>query len=173
MEGVKKLKVSGMIDTTRLAVTGWSYGGYMTAWLAGNYPKVWKAAVAGAAVTDLVDQYNLSDGNVARGRSLGSPYTGNMQAYVDQSPITYAHQIKAPTLILANTEDPRVTVTQSYKLYHALKDNGTTTRFIAWPIPLHGASDPIRQKEVSRYWMGWVDQYLMDIKMSESLNTNK
>lgn len=172
MEGVKKLKLSGMIDTTRMAVTGWSYGGYMTAWLAGNYP-VWKAAVAGAAVTDLVDQYNLSDGNVARGRSLGSPYTGNMQAYVDQSPITYAHKITAPTLILANTEDPRVTVTQSYKLYHALKDNGVITRFIAWPIPMHGASDPIRQKEVTKYWMGWVDQYLMDVKMEGLLINNK
>ncbi len=168
MEGVKKLKASGMIDSTRMAVTGWSYGGYMTAWLAGNYP-VWKAAVAGAAVTDWVDQYNLSDANVARGRALGSPYKGNMQAYVDQSPITYAHQITAPTLVLANTEDPRVPVTQSYKLYHALKDNGVTTRFIAWPIPLHNASDPVRAREVTKYWMGWIDQYLMDGKMSATL----
>jgi dipeptidyl aminopeptidase/acylaminoacyl peptidase len=172
MEGVRKLKTSGMIDTTRMAVTGWSYGGYMTAWLAGNYP-VWKAAVAGAAVTDLVDQYNLSDGNVARGRSMGSPYKGNMQAYVDQSPITYAHKITAPTLILANTEDPRVPVTQSYKLYHALKDNGVTTKFMAWPVPLHNASDPIRQLEVSKYWMGWVDQYLMDEKMNEVILNEK
>jgi dipeptidyl aminopeptidase/acylaminoacyl peptidase len=76
-------------------------------------------------------------------------------------------------LILANTEDPRVTVTQSYKLYHALKDNGVTTRFIAWPIPMHNASDPIRQKEVTKYWMGWVDQYLMDVKMSEMIINTK
>jgi dipeptidyl aminopeptidase/acylaminoacyl peptidase len=165
MEGVKKLKASGMIDSTRMAVTGWSYGGYMTVWLAGNYP-VWKAAVAGAAVTDLADQYNLSDGNVIRGRVRGSPYKGKMQEYIDQSPITYAHQITAPTLILANTGDPRVPVTQSYKLYHALKDNGITTRFIAWPIPLHGASDPVRIREVTRYWNGWVDQYLKGGKMS-------
>lgn len=168
MEGVKKLKKSGMIDTTRMAVTGWSYGGYMTAWLAGNYP-VWKAAVAGAAVTDLVDQYNLSDGNVARGKVLGSPYTGNMQEYIDQSPITYAHKITAPTLILANTEDPRVTVTQSYKLYHALKDNGVTTKFIAWPIPMHNASDPVRAREVTKFWMGWIDEYLGDGKMNASI----
>ncbi|HZY80079.1 MAG TPA: S9 family peptidase [Cyclobacteriaceae bacterium] len=168
MEGVKKLKKSGMIDTTRMAVTGWSYGGYMTAWLAGNYSG-WKAAVAGAAVTDLVDQYNLSDGNIAWGKTLGSPYTGNMQAYIDQSPITYAHNIKAPTLILANTEDPRVPVTQSYKLYHALKDNGVNTRFIAWPIPLHNASDPVRAREVTKYWMGWVDEHLGDGKMNATL----
>lgn len=168
MAGVDKLKKSGMIDTTRMAVTGWSYGGYMTAWLAGNYP-VWKAAVAGAAVTDLVDQYNLSDGNVARGRVLGSPYAGHMQEYVDQSPITYAHKIKAPTLVLANTEDPRVPVTQSYKLYHALKDNGVETRFIAWPIAMHNASDPVRAREVTKFWMGWVDEHLGEGKMKVSI----
>jgi dipeptidyl aminopeptidase/acylaminoacyl peptidase len=168
MAGVAKLIGTGMIDSTNMAVTGWSYGGYMTAWLAGNYD-VWKAAVAGAAVTDLYDQYNLSDGNVMRGRLLGSPYKGNMQKYVDQSPITYAHKTKAPTLILANTEDPRVTVTQSYKLYHALVDNGVTTRFIAWPLPAHNASDPLRQREVSKYWMAWVDKYLKGVNSSEGL----
>lgn len=173
MEGVKKLKERGVIDSTRMAVTGWSYGGYMTAWLAGNYP-VWKAAVAGAAVTDMVDQYNLSDGNVARGKTLGgSPYTGSMQGYIDQSPITHAHKITAPTLILANTQDPRVTVTQSYKLYHALKDNGVTTKFIAWPIPMHNASDPVRAREVTKYWMGWIDQYLSDGKMAATLMKEK
>jgi dipeptidyl aminopeptidase/acylaminoacyl peptidase len=172
MAGVAKLISTGMIDSSKMAVSGWSYGGYMAAWLAGNYD-VWKAVVAGAAVTDLNDQYNLSDGNVARGRILGSPYKGNMQKYIDQSPITYAHKTKAPTLILANTEDPRVTVTQSYKLYHALMDNGVTTRFIAWPLPAHNASDPIRQREVSKYWMAWVDKYLQGINSAEGLLIEK
>lgn len=92
-----------------------------------------------------------------------------MQEYIDQSPITYAHKITAPTLILANTEDPRVTVTQSYKLYHALKDNGVTTKFIAWPIPMHNASDPVRAREVTKFWMGWIDEYLGDGKMNASI----
>jgi dipeptidyl aminopeptidase/acylaminoacyl peptidase len=153
MAGVTKLIGTGMIDSAKMAVTGWSYGGYMTAWLAGNYD-VWKAAVAGAAVTELNDQYNLSDGNVNWGRTLGSPYTGNMQKYVDQSPISYAHKTKAPTLILANTEDPRV-------------------RFIAWPLPAHNASDPVRQREVSKYWMAWVDKYLKGINSSEGLLIEK
>jgi dipeptidyl aminopeptidase/acylaminoacyl peptidase len=162
MAGVATLKRGGMIDTTRVAVSGWSYGGYMTAWLAGHYGG-WKAAVAGAAVTDWMDQYNLGDANVNRGNTMGgSPWTGNMQSYIDQSPITNAHKIKAPTLILGNTEDPRVPITQSYKLYHALKDNGVVTKFIAWPLPAHNASDPVRQKERDKYWIGWLDHYLQD-----------
>jgi len=83
----------------------------MTTWLLGNYPTRWKAAVAGAAVTDWLDQYDYGDANVRRGTAFGgSPYTDpkRLQAYRDQSPITYAVNIKAPTLILSDTGDYRV-----------------------------------------------------------------
>ena len=163
MAGLAQLKRGGLIDTSRIGVSGWSYGGYMTTWLIGHYPNSWKAAVAGAAVTDWLDQYNLSDGNAQRGASMGgSPWLSeaNAQSYRDQSPITMAGRIRTPTLILANTGDPRVPVTQSYKLYHALKDNGVITKFIAWPVPAHNASDPIRIRERNRFWLDWMDTHL-------------
>ena len=161
MAGLEKLKSTGMIDTSKIGISGWSYGGYMTVWLAGHYGG-WKAAVAGAAVTDWVDQYNFSDSNVGRGDALGgSPYVGdNMKKYIAQSPITEAKNIKAPTLILANTGDQRVPVTQSYKLYHTLIDNGTVTKFIGWPIPAHNATDPVTQMEKDRLWLNWMNTYL-------------
>ncbi len=161
MAGLEKLKATGMIENDKVAVSGWSYGGYMTVWLAGHYGG-WKAAVSGAAVTDFVDQYNLADGNVAWGGRLGgSPYVGdNMKKYIDQSPITEAKNIKAPTLVLANTGDPRVPITQSYKLYHTLIDNGTVAKFIAWQIPAHNASDPITQMERDKLWLNWMNTYL-------------
>jgi dipeptidyl aminopeptidase/acylaminoacyl peptidase len=161
MAGLEKLKSTGMIDTAKIGVSGWSYGGYMTVWLAGHYGG-WNAAVAGAAVTDWVDQYNFSDGNVGRAEAMGgSPYVGdNMKNYNAQSPITAAKNIKAPTLILANNGDPRVPVTQSYKLYHMLIDNGTVTKFIGWPIPAHNATDPVTQMERDRLWLNWMNTYL-------------
>jgi dipeptidyl aminopeptidase/acylaminoacyl peptidase len=161
MAGLEKLKATGMIDNDKIGVSGWSYGGYMTVWLAGHY-NGWKATVAGAAVTDCVDQYDLSDGNIGwAGRFGGSPYVGdNMKKYIAQSPITEAKNIKAPTLILANTGDPRVPVTQSYKLYHTLIDNGTVTKFWGWPIPAHNANDPISQMEQQKMWVNWMIAYL-------------
>lgn len=161
MAGLEKLKATGMIDNDKIGVSGWSYGGYMTVWLAGHYGG-WKATVAGAAVTDWVDQYTISDGNVARAGAIGgSPYVGdNMKKYIAQSPITEAKNIKAPTLILANTGDPRVPITQSYKLYHTLIDNGTVAKFIGWQIPAHNASDPITQMERDRLWVNWLNTYL-------------
>lgn len=161
MAGLEKLKATGMIDKDKIGVSGWSYGGYMTVWLAGHYDG-WKAAVPGAAVTDWVDTHNLGD-NYANVESYlgGSPWVGdNMKKYIAQSPITAAKNIKAPTLILANVGDPRVPVTQSYKLYHTLIDNGTITKFIGWPVPAHNASDPVTQMERDRYWLNWMNTYL-------------
>ena len=78
----------------------------------------------------------------------------------EQSPITYAGKIKAPTLILSNTGDYRVPITQSYKLFHALRDAGVTTRFVAYPIYGHNATDPVRQRDVQERWIGWLERYL-------------
>jgi dipeptidyl aminopeptidase/acylaminoacyl peptidase len=162
MSGVEVLKKRGWVDETRMAPTGWSYGGYMTTWLLGNYPKVWRTAVAGAAVTSWMDQYNLGDANVRRGSSIGgSPWTDpkRMQAALEQSPIHYAGAIKAPTLILSDTGDYRVPITQSYELYHALRDRGIPTQFIAYPVSGHSPADPIHARDIDRRWVAWLEKY--------------
>jgi dipeptidyl aminopeptidase/acylaminoacyl peptidase len=82
-----------------------------------------------------------------------------MQAIIDQSPITAAPRIKAPTLILSNTGDYRVTITQSYKLYHALKDNGVSVQFIAYPVGGHFPPDPVHQRDVRRRWIEWIARH--------------
>jgi dipeptidyl aminopeptidase/acylaminoacyl peptidase len=159
--GIDAVKKLGFVDESKIAVTGWSYGGYMTSWLIGHY-QIWKAAVAGAPVTDMYDEYNLSDGNAGdRYTFKGSPYVGdNLKDYRAQSPITYAAQMKTPTLILHDTGDARVTITQGYSLYHALKDNGVPVKFIAIPVPGHFPGDPVRAMDTFHYWIDWVDKYL-------------
>jgi len=161
MTGVEAIKKLGFVDESKIAVTGWSYGGYMTSWLIGHY-HIWKTAVAGASVTDLNEEYNLSDDNVTRRYSFkGSPWVdNNMKDYLAQSPIAYASQIKTPTLILSDTGDARVPITQSYQLYHAIKDNGVTVKFVAYPVPGHFPGDPVRARDVYNRWLGWLDQYL-------------
>jgi dipeptidyl aminopeptidase/acylaminoacyl peptidase len=162
MAGVKMLEARGMVDAKRIAVSGWSYGGYMTSWLIGNYPEVWKAAVAGAPVTDLTDEYTLSDVQWLSTTIFGpSPYVGdNLKLYVAESPITYAYRMKTPTLILSDVGDYRVTTTQAYKLFHALKDNRVPVKFIAYPVMGHSPSDPIRARDVWRRWTAWLGPYL-------------
>ena len=161
MAGIGALERLGIVDTSRIAVSGASYGGYMTTWLIGHY-QIWRAAVAVDAVTDKLDQYNLADYNVGERYSFGgSPYTGDrLKAYRDQSPISSVAAMKTPTLILSTTGDARVPVTQSYELYHALRDRGVPVKFVAWPVPGHLPGDPVRQSDAFRRWLEWLDQYL-------------
>jgi dipeptidyl aminopeptidase/acylaminoacyl peptidase len=161
MAGIEAVKKLGIVDESKIAVSGWSYGGCMTSWLIGHY-HIWKAAVAGAAFMSATDGYNLSDFNVSfRYIFKGSPWVGsNMKDYVAQSSITYASQIKTPTLILGNIGDSLVPITQSYQLYHALKDNGVTVKFVAYPVGGHLPGGPVRRRDVYSRWLDWLDQYL-------------
>jgi dipeptidyl aminopeptidase/acylaminoacyl peptidase len=161
MAGIEAVKKRGFVDSKRIAVTGWSYGGFMTAWLIGHY-HIWKTAIAGATPADRADQYNFADYNIRAGfRFTGSPWVGdNDKAYREQSPITYAAKIRTPTLILSTTGDARVPITQSYRLYHALRDNGVPVRFVAYPVPGHYPTDPARRKDLAKRWVAWLDQYL-------------
>jgi dipeptidyl aminopeptidase/acylaminoacyl peptidase len=114
-------------------------------------------------VTDWQDQYNLGDSNVRRGAAFGgSPHTDTARAklYWEQSPMSEAAKIKAPTLILATTGDYRVPITQSYRLYHALRDNGVTVKFFAYPVSGHSPTDPVHVRDVMRRWVDWLKGYL-------------
>jgi len=162
MAGVAMLRKRSYVDPKRTAVTGWSYGGYMTSWLISNYPEEWQAAMAGAPVTSWEDQYNYGDGSITvRYLFGGSPWTdGRIQAYRDQSPITYATKIKTPTLVMSNMEDFRVPPTQAFMLYRAMKDNGVETEFIGFRGRTHASADPVNSRERARLWVDWVKRHL-------------
>ena len=160
MAGLAILKKRPYVDSTRIGVSGWSYGGYMTTWLIGHYTG-WKAAMAGAAVIDLVDDYNLNDLSLyirAYGETLTMPK--DLALMKEQSPLTYVDAMKTPLLLLSNQGDVRVPVTQSYKLYNALKERGQEVRMKLWPVPGHFPSDPWRARDVDREWAAWFEERL-------------
>ncbi len=161
MAALAALEATGSVDSDRIVVSGWSYGGLMTSWLMSHY-HVWKAALSGAAVNDWEDQYDYGDGNIRRAnRFHGSPHVGNNLAdYRAQSPITYAADTSCPVLIVSDIGDYRVPVTQSFRMYHTLKDNGKDVRFIGIPVDGHNPSDIVRRMERDRLWVDWADRYL-------------
>jgi len=160
MAGIEAVKKRGFVDTNRIGVGGWSYGGYMTSWMIGHY-QIFKAAVSGAAVNNLVDQYVLGDGGHGRRLTWGSPYAANnIKKYIDQSPITSAANIKTPTLIMSDTGDVRVPVVQSYQMFRALRDNNVPVKFIAYPVAGHGPEDPLRQVDIEKRYVQWFSEYL-------------
>jgi len=142
----------------------------MMSWLIGHY-HIWKAAVSGAASNSRANQYNLSEYNIIERFNFGgSPWKKEYaKAYEEQSPITYAGAITTPTLILHDTGDPIVPIINSYTMYHALKDNGVTVKFIAFPVAGHYPfpvdahipyGSPVHLSDIDRVWLDWFDQYL-------------
>ncbi len=161
LAGLAALEQLPNVDGSRVAVSGWSYGGELTSWLIGHDHR-WRAAVSGAAVNSEFDEYNLSTSNVQDRYPLGSsPYTDDgRRIYRDNSPITYFAQITTPTLIWGTTLDPVVPIVQSYALYHALHDNHVPVRFAVFPAPTHGPADPRQTAELTRLWLDWLDAHM-------------
>lgn len=163
LDGVKALEAKGFIDTAREAVTGHSYGGFMTTWLISHDTR-WRAAVVGDGMVDWIQEYNLSGtGNLAWARDSfgGSPWDPTYaQMYRDQSPITFVSAIKTPTRLISGTSDAQVPFTESYELYHALHDQGVPVSFVAIPGALHFPSDPVRIEGYYRVTLEWIDRYM-------------
>jgi dipeptidyl aminopeptidase/acylaminoacyl peptidase len=161
MAGVKYVEGLGFIDTSREAVCGWSYGGLMTSWLT-TQSHQWRAAVAGAAENDMLEEYADTAGGIGKRYFFGgSPFVGDhMQDFVAQSPITYAKDITTPTLIWATTDDPSVPMVQSFLMYRALKDEGVPVRFVLYPSPTHGPRDVVQAADLTELWIGWLDRYM-------------
>jgi dipeptidyl aminopeptidase/acylaminoacyl peptidase len=161
MAGVAAVEKLGIVDTSRIAVSGWSYGGYMTTWLTGHYHP-WKAAVAGAALTDWVMDYTIAF--YQKGDMYffgGSPWTREYwDIWREQSPISAVRNVTAPTLLMGDVGDPNVPIVNNLEWYHALRDNGVETEFWAYPADTHFPGDIVRQTDIYRRWMGWMDRFL-------------
>lgn len=161
MAGVAAVEKLGIVDHDHIGVSGWSYGGYMTAWLTGHYP-LWKAAVAGAALTDWVMDYTVA--YYQEGDTYffgGSPWKEKYRdIWRTQSPISYAQKVTAPTLIMGDVGDPNVPLVNSYEWFHALRDAGVPVEFYAYPVDTHFPGDIVRSTDVYRRWVEWMTKHL-------------
>lgn len=160
--GLEKVEELGTIDTNKIGISGWSYGGYMSSWLNGYYPYKWKAAVEGAALNDWVMDYTIA---YYQSQDLyffgGSPWVAKYwKIWRDQSPIELAAKVKAPTLILGDAGDNNVPIVNSYEMYHALRDNGVHTDFYVYPADTHFPGDIVRTTDVYKRWIDWMVKYL-------------
>lgn len=162
MAGIAAVERLGIVDEKRIGVSGWSYGGQMTSWMESHY-HIWRAAVAGAAVNDLVVDYAIADDIDADSIAFtgGSPYKGDALAqWRDASPMTYFKNIRTPTLILCNIYDVRVPIVESYEMYRALRDNHVPVEFYAYPSTGHLPNGPVRLADAYSRWLDWFDRYL-------------
>jgi dipeptidyl aminopeptidase/acylaminoacyl peptidase len=131
IEGLKMLEKDPRIDSSRRAVIGRSYGGYMTLTLASRHPDLWKAAC------DMFGPYDLASFICRLPESwqtffflsVGHPEK-DKEFLTERSPKTYFKNIRCPMLIIQGRNDPRVLAVESKEVVESLKANGVDTEFL-------------------------------------------
>jgi dipeptidyl aminopeptidase/acylaminoacyl peptidase len=158
--GVDSLVGAGVADPRRLAMSGYSYGGYMTAWTIAHTDR-YRCAIIGAGPMNFYSDYSQNDLTPYwQQEFLGaSPYQDPM-VYLSRSPIFHVRNIWTPALIIHGADDVRVPLAQSQEMYTALKELGRTVEFYIYPREGHGLREPKHQIEFMKRQLEWFAGYL-------------
>lgn len=160
MSGVDHLLKQGIADPDKLGIAGWSYGGYMTAWIV-TQTNLFKAASLGAGLTNLFSMYSQNDIPSALDAYLGGAPWDRLEIYRKVSPMSYIKNAKTPTLILHGEKDERVPPPQAKEFYVGLKKNGVTVEWVLYPREPHGLREPKHQKDKMTREIAWFDKYIL------------
>ncbi|HVG96099.1 MAG TPA: S9 family peptidase [Chloroflexota bacterium] len=166
LAAVDALIAEGIADPQRLAVVGYSYGGYMTSWTIGHSER-YRAAVVGAPVTNLESFSGTSDiGPWFGAWELGGDTLSREPVRETQrrlSPITYAERVRTPTLIVHGEADDRCPIGQGEEFFGALAAEGRVpVEMVRYPGGAHGfivSGRPSHRVDYQRRVIDWVERH--------------
>ena len=160
--GVDDLVRRGIADPEKLAIGGWSYGGYMSEWAITQTTR-FKAAVSGAGLSNLISEYGTEQGPSYDEWFYGLPYEPEKIAgFLNSSPIVHLRNVKTPTLILQGDADPVDPPGQSQELYRGLKRYGVETELVMYPREPHGFREEKHLLDRLNRILGWYDKHLRE-----------
>jgi dipeptidyl aminopeptidase/acylaminoacyl peptidase/CubicO group peptidase (beta-lactamase class C family) len=162
LEPIDQLVAEGAADPERLAITGYSYGGYTTCYLTSRDGR-FAAAAAGGVVSDLRSMAGTSD--AARYLSvleLGGDHWETLDRYEAMSPISRVDQVRTPTLVYHGAADVRCPVGQGQQWFAALRERGVPTELVLYPGASHlfpWEGRPSHRLDYSRRVRDWIDEH--------------
>lgn len=165
LDGVSSLIDRGIVDKDNVAIGGWSYGGFMTAWASGHNPPYphFKAAVVGAAPIDLTFMVFNSDlGPRFTEAYFGDPIIKH-RSFWEHSPISGARSVTIPVLIMHGTADERVPTPMGVMYYNALRSYHKPVSLVEYPGADHwvsASSGSVYQCDIQRRAYTFIAKYL-------------
>ena len=159
MSGVDKVIDMGVADPNRLAVMGWSYGGYMTSFVVTRTNR-FKAASMGAGLPNLVSMTTTTDIPDYLVAHMGGEFWDDYETYEKHSAIYRIDKVQTPTQVIHGANDLRVPFTQGQEFYVALKRKGVPTEMVVYPRTPHGPREPKLLMDVSPRILTWLDKYI-------------
>jgi dipeptidyl aminopeptidase/acylaminoacyl peptidase len=166
---VKAAIATGIVDPANVGLHGHSWGGYQTAFLV-TQTNIFKSAIAGAALTDMVSMYssvywNTGSANQPIFESSQGRFAGNFidhyDAYIRNSPAFHAKNVKTPLLLLHNEKDGAVDFNQGITYYNTLRGLGKDVVLLQYVGENHGLQQPENQKDYTIRMKEYFDTYLM------------
>ncbi|MDF1503158.1 prolyl oligopeptidase family serine peptidase, partial [Roseisolibacter sp. H3M3-2] len=165
---VKAAIATGIVDSAKVGLQGHSWGGYQTAFLV-TQTNIFKAAIAGAPLTDMVSMYSsvywnsgLANQGIfqsSQGRFKGN-FLENMDAYARNSPNRHADKVQTPLVILHNDKDGAVDFNQGITYYNTLKQLGKEVILLEYPGENHGLAQRGNLKDYQSRMTEWFDVHL-------------
>ncbi|SEQ17068.1 serine hydrolase [Lentzea albida] len=158
LEPIDQLVEEGLADPEKLAVTGYSYGGYMTCYLTSRDTR-FAAAVAGGVVSDLTSMAGTSDG----GHYLTALELGGAGDHLaEMSPLTRVGDVRTPTLVYQGAADDRCPAGQAEQWFTALRQNGVPAELVLYPDESHLFilnGKPSHRADFNRRVADWVREH--------------
>jgi dipeptidyl aminopeptidase/acylaminoacyl peptidase len=158
MAGVDYMIAHKGIDSGRLAIVGWSYGGYMSEWAITQTHR-FKAAMSGAGLFNLASEFGTENGASYDNWHLGTPYE-NMEVFARHSAISFIKNAQTPTLIIQGREDDTDPIGQSQELYRALRYYNVPAELVLYPNERHGFVDLKHKMDYISRMLDWVEKYV-------------
>jgi dipeptidyl aminopeptidase/acylaminoacyl peptidase len=160
MKGVDKVVDMGVADTSKLAVMGGSYGGFMTFWTVTQTNR-FKAAIGHAGISDWYSFFGQTDIPNLLEYGFGGLPSASKPTYEKWSPIEYAGKVTTPLLITHGESDTRVPISQAEEYYRLLKKQGKTVEFLRFPREGHGIAEPMHRLFLEEEQAKWFDRYVL------------
>jgi dipeptidyl aminopeptidase/acylaminoacyl peptidase len=152
---------SSWLDAERMAVTGGSYGGFMTNWIITQTPR-FRAAVARASVSNLVSFYATSLYQDLIHAEFGGAPWDDYELLWRWSPLRYVREARTPTLFIHGELDNDVHITQAEEMYTALRRRGVETVMVRYPREGHSFREPRHRQDALERTLAWFDKYLKE-----------
>lgn len=170
MAGVDTLIERGIVDEKRMAITGGSYGGYMTAWIIGHTDR-FASAVAQRGVYNLISFYGTSDVPVLISSEFDAEPWEDTDKLWQHSPLAYVKNMDTPLLIIHSENDYRVPIEQAEQLFAQVRRKGGTVKMVRYPGEGHELSrsgDPVRRIHRLNAIMDWFNEYISPDKKDQA-----
>ncbi len=140
-DGLTWLKGQSYVDGSRIGISGWSYGGFMTSY-ALTHSKSFKIGIAGGTVSDWRD-YDT----IYTERYMGTPQN-NPEGYKKSSPVHAARDLHGKILLVHGAMDDNVHMQNTIQFVYELQKAGKQFELMVYPKSRHGVTDPLLVKHM-------------------------